>query len=66
MQGSAHWRTNLVGLGLMILSSLTMIWMFWHYPRGTGIATLVVLTAFGISARLSKWIDSEGLGSDSR
>jgi len=67
MKASAQARTNLFGfLGVIALSSLTMVWLFWHYPRGTGIATLVVLAAFGISARLARWIDSEGLGSDAR
>ena len=67
MKTSAHARTNLFGfLGVITLSALTMVWLFWHYPRGTGVATLVVLTAFGISARLAKWVESEGLGSEAR
>jgi hypothetical protein len=53
-------------LGMVILSSFTMVWLFWHYPRGTGIATIVVLAAFGISARLARWVDSEGVRSERR
>jgi hypothetical protein len=67
MKTKAPARINMFGfLGLAILSSATMLWLFWHYPRGTGALTLVVLVAFGISARLSRWIDSEGMGSDAR
>lgn len=67
MKTSAHTRTNLFGFwGLVVLSSLTMVWLFWHYPRGTGVATLVVLAAFAISARLASLIESEGLGSEAR
>jgi len=67
MKTSAHARTNMFGLlGMVILSSVTMVWLFWHYPRGTGIATIVVLAAFGISARLARWVDSEGVRSERR
>jgi hypothetical protein len=53
-------------LGMVILSTVTMVWLFWHYPRGTGIATIVVLAGFGISARLAQWVDSEGVRSKHR
>jgi hypothetical protein len=53
-------RARIAGLlTIGVLSSATMLWMFWHYPVGTGIATLVVLSALGISARLSRWIDTD-------
>lgn len=67
MKTNALARTSMCGfLGLVVLSSVTMLWLFWHYPRGTGALTLVVLAGFGISARLARWIDSEGLGTDPR
>lgn len=67
MKTSTHKHTNMLGfLGMVILSSVTMVWLFWHYPRGTGIATIVVLAAFGISARLARWVDSEGARSEHR
>ena len=67
MKTAAHARTNLCGfLGVVTLSALTMIWLFWHHPLATGVATLVVLTIFGNSARLASWVESEGLGSEAR
>jgi hypothetical protein len=60
MTKSAHRRTNILAfLAIVILSAATMLWLFWHYPVRTGIATLVVLSAFGISARLARSIESE-------
>ena len=67
MKTSAQERARLWGfLGSVFLSTVTMVWLFWHYPRGTGLATLVVIAAFGVSARLANWIDSEGLGPEAR
>lgn len=67
MKTIAPARANMFGfLGLVILSSVSMLWLFWHYPLGTGALTFVVLAAFGISVRLARWIDSEGLGSEAR
>jgi hypothetical protein len=62
MTKSAQKRTNIFGfLGILALSSATMLWMLWHFPVSTGIATILVLSAFGVSARLARSIDSEGL-----
>ena len=62
MKTSTQARTSLLGLlTILVLSSATMLWMFWHYPVATGIATLVILSALGISARLARWIDTDGL-----
>jgi hypothetical protein len=59
---SARKRVKISGLfGLGALSSATMLWLFWHFPLGTGVATLVVLAALGLSAHLARWIDTEGL-----
>jgi uncharacterized membrane protein YqjE len=46
-------------LAIVTLSSVTMVWMFWHYPRITAMVTIVVLAGLGISARLSRLIDSD-------
>ena len=55
-------RAKVIALiAVVCLSSVTMLWMFWHYPLGTGIATLVILSGLGISARLARWIDTESL-----
>ena len=62
MKTSTQARTSLLGLlTILVLSSATMLWMFWHYPVATGIATLIILAALGISARLARWIDTDGL-----
>jgi 4-hydroxybenzoate polyprenyltransferase len=46
-------------LSILTLSSATMLWAFWHYPVGTGIATVAVLLAFGILVRLARAIDTD-------
>ena len=62
MTKSAQKRTNIFGfLCILALSSVTMLWMLWHFPVSTGIATILVLSAFGVSARLARSIESEGL-----
>jgi hypothetical protein len=62
MTKSAQKRTNIFGfLSILALSSATMLWMLWRFPVGTGIATILVLSAFGVSARLARSIESEGL-----
>jgi len=42
---------------ILTLSAATMLWLFWHYPLGTAIVTIVVLAVLGISARLARSID---------
>ena len=62
MTKSAQKRTNIFGfLSILALSSATMLLMLWHFPVGTGIATILVLSAFGVSpvARLARSIESE-------
>jgi hypothetical protein len=62
MTKSAQKRTNIFGfLSTLALSSATMLWMLWHFPVSTGIATILVLSAFGVSARLARSFESEGL-----
>jgi hypothetical protein len=48
-------------LTVVVLSSATMFWLFWHYPVGTGIATLGVLTAFTVLIRLARSIDTDSM-----
>jgi hypothetical protein len=48
-------------LTIVVLSSATMLWLFWHYPVGTGIATLVVLAAFTVLIRLARAIDTDSM-----
>jgi len=62
MTKSAQKRTNIFGfLSILALSSASMLWMLWHFPVTTGIATVIVLSLFGVSARLARSIESEGL-----
>ena len=51
-------RGNVVAfLAILALSALTMVWLFWHHPVKTLIATIAVLAALGISARLARAIE---------
>jgi hypothetical protein len=62
MTKSAHQRTNIFGfLSILALSSATMLWMLWRFPIGTSIATVIVLSVFGVSARLARSIEGEAL-----
>jgi hypothetical protein len=62
MTKTAQKRTNIFGfLAILALSSVTMLWMLWHFPVGTGIATLVVLSVYAVSARLARSIENDGL-----
>lgn len=65
MTHTARMRTNLFMLiTIGVLSAGIMLWMFWHFPLSTAIATVVVLSAFGISARLASWVDGAESRSD--
>jgi hypothetical protein len=62
MTKSAQTRTSIIGfLVIVALSAMTMLWLFWRHPVSTGIATIVVLAAFAMSARLARLIDSDGM-----
>ena len=62
MTRSALARTNILGfLAIVVLSSGSMLWLFWRHPVGTAIVTLVVLAAFAVSARLARMIDTDSL-----
>jgi hypothetical protein len=53
-------RGNVVAfLAILALSALTMVWLFWHHPVKTLIATIAVLAALGMSARLARWIETD-------
>jgi len=62
MTKASQKRTNIFGfLSILALSSVTMLWMLWHFPVGTGIATVVVLSVYGVSARLARSAENDGL-----
>ena len=48
-------------LGILALSALSMVWLFWHHPIKTLIATLAVLAAVGVSARLARSIETDAV-----
>jgi hypothetical protein len=57
----SYTRTNIfVLLAVLALSAATMIWLFWHHPVKTSIATILVLAALGVSARLARSIETDG------
>jgi hypothetical protein len=59
-----HARANIFALLILMLSAATMLWLFWHYPLGTAIATIVVIAVLGISARLARSIEPSDGASD--
>ena len=62
MTNAAQKRTNIFGfLSILALSSVTMLWMLWHFPVVTGIATVVVLSIYGVSARLARSVENDAM-----
>lgn len=60
MTKTAQARTNMMGLlAIGIVSGFLMLWLFWRFPIITLIATVAVLVAFGISARLARLMENE-------
>jgi hypothetical protein len=60
MTHSSNVRANIVAfLSILALSALTMVWLFWHHPVSTSIATVTVLAALGVSARLARSLESD-------
>ncbi len=60
MTMTARGRSRMFGLlALVFLSAGSMIWMFWHYPKGTAIATLALIAAFAVLVRLARAIDTD-------
>jgi hypothetical protein len=58
MTHSSNTRRNVaVFLSVLSLSALTMVWLFWHHPVKTAVATIGVLAALGLSARLARSIE---------
>jgi hypothetical protein len=60
MRNTSNARANIaIFLSVLALSALTMVWLFWHHPIKTLIATVAVLAALCISARLARAIEAE-------
>jgi len=56
---SSAWANIIIFLAVLALSAFTMVWLFWHHPVKTSIATIAVLAALGISARLARSIEAD-------
>jgi hypothetical protein len=60
MTQSSTARANIVGfLAILALSALTMVWLFWHHPIKTLVATLAVLAGLGLCARWARSIEPD-------
>ena len=60
MTDSSQARTNIAVLwSILALSALIMVWLFWRFPVITAIATVAILTALGVSARLARLTDTD-------
>jgi hypothetical protein len=60
VESSSHGRAKFAALlTVLVLSAATMVWLFWHFPIITGVATLAILGVLGISAHLARMTDSE-------
>jgi hypothetical protein len=61
MTHSSKTRRNVaIFLSVLSLSALSMVWLFWHHPVKTAVATIAVLAALGLSARLARSIEADG------
>jgi hypothetical protein len=60
MTHSSKAGANIIAfLTILAISALTMVWLFWHHPVTTSIATIAVLAALGVSARLAQSIEAD-------
>lgn len=46
---------------VLAFSAGFMVWMTWHFPLGTALVALAVLSGFAVSARLARSVDTESL-----
>jgi hypothetical protein len=60
MTDLSHARTNIAALLVVLaLSAATMVWLFWHFPVITALATIAILLGLGVCARLARLTDSD-------
>jgi len=60
MTEASHSRTKIAALwAIFAFSALIMVWLFWRFPVITAVATVAILTALGVSARLARLIDTD-------
>jgi hypothetical protein len=60
MTEASRSRTKIAALwAILAFSALIMVWLFWRFPVITAVATVAILTALGVSARLARLIDTD-------
>jgi len=60
MTDASKSRTKLAAVSaVLILSASTMVWLLWHYPIITSLATVAILAGLAVCARLTRLTDSE-------
>ena len=60
MTESSRTRTKIAALwAILTLSALIMVWLFWRFPVITAVATVAILLALGVSARLARLTDTD-------
>ena len=60
MRNTSRGRANFaIFLGRFGAVGATMVWLFWHHPIKTVIATVAVLAALCVSARLTRAIEAD-------
>jgi hypothetical protein len=60
MTDTSYARTNVAALLVILaLSAATMLWLFWHFPVITALATVAILLGLGVCARLARLTDSD-------
>jgi hypothetical protein len=60
MKNSSNARLNVaVLMGILLCSSVTMLWLFWRFPIATAVATLLILAGFSLATRLAVPSDGE-------
>jgi len=60
MTEKASARAKIIGLLTVVgLSAVTMLWLYWHYPLSTSLATVAILAGFALSVRKASSSDIE-------
>lgn len=58
MASPFHARKKIAFFGVLALSSVTMLWLFWRFPLPTAIITVLALAALAVCARLARSVDA--------
>ena len=61
MSDLANARNSSLLLCILLTSAVGMLWLFWHHPVPTSIATVAVLAALAVSVALARSSDTDGV-----